>query len=167
MSYLAHSDNASSPHQSPGKPCCTHSACHGRTRVRVEAPMPHSHKHSKIRLQGSACWGCGQPEKTLGHPPAASLHLTGLTLWSGSKHSPGALQGLAVLKAGVLHMPGSALLIQSTRPPLDVSAVEKIPPLLTYPPVHPVSSCTGSSSGTGIALATDIPCIIYYNIYTD
>lgn len=66
-------------------------------------------------------------------------------------------------------MPASAMLIQSTQHPLDLPAVEKILPLLTYSPVPPVSSCTGSSSGTGIALAraTDIPYIIYYNIYTD
>lgn len=61
-------------------------------------------------------------------------------------------------------MPGSAMLIQSTQSPLDLSAVEKIPPLLTYPPV---SSCTGSSSGTDIAIATDIPYIVYYSIYSD
>lgn len=40
VSYLAHSDNASSPHQSPGKPCCTHSACHRRTRVKKRPPSP-------------------------------------------------------------------------------------------------------------------------------
>lgn len=103
----------------------------------------------------------------LGHPPAASLHLTGLTLWSGSKQSPGALRGLAVLKTSVLYMLGSAMLTQITQAPLDLSAVEKIPPLLTYPPVHPVSSCTDGSSDAGIALVNDIPYIIYYSVYTD
>lgn len=55
-----------------------------------------------------------------------------------------------------------SMLIQSTQSPLDLSAVEKISPPLTYSPVHPVSSCTGSGSGTGIAIAhaTDIPYII-------
>lgn len=68
------------------------------------------------------------------------LHLTGLTLWSGSKNSPGARRGLAVLKACVLHMPGSAMFRQSTQSPLDLSEVEKIltPDLPTSPSSQPL-----------------------------
>lgn len=138
----------------------------GRQGSELKSPsLPSSHKHSK----SSACQGCGQPDKTLGHPPAASLHLPGLTLWPGSKHSAGAPQGLAVFKACVLCMPGSAMLTQSTQPPLHLSDVEKISPLLTYPPVYPGSPCAGSSSGTATAIAhaTDTLYIIYYSIYTD
>lgn len=105
-SYLDHSDNASSPRQSPGKPCCTRSACHRDTSVSGGAPVPQAVQREGGRQRVPGLQAAQEElEMALGPPPAASLHLAGLTLWPGARHFPGALQGLAVLKAAVLLSP--------------------------------------------------------------
>lgn len=112
-SYLDHSDSASSPRRSPGKPCCTRSACHRDTSVSGGAPVPKAVQREGGRQRVPGLQAAQEElELTFGPPPAASLHLAGLTLWPGARHFTGALQGLDVLKAAVLLSPvGSSICV--------------------------------------------------------